>query len=191
MALLLLPGPSAWAAGEDTPTDLLQAELRFFSLVNADRAQAGLPLLHYDGRLSAVARLRSQELLGHGTLVHYTSGSISPAIVDLLDRAQYPYDWAAENLARVSDPGGDPVRLAGRALMASPEHRGNILSPAANAQGVGVAGPAADGSYVYTQVLVHVPLPAPWADPPALLPTLALAGPPHRAVGCQPRPSTC
>ena len=63
-ALLLATMLPAAAPAAVSATDLTigQAESRMISLINADRAQAGLRALRVDSRLMAIARARSEDM---------------------------------------------------------------------------------------------------------------------------------
>lgn len=166
---LLLPAAAAHAADGDPDGELAWAEARLSFAMNAERLRQGLAPLQYDPRLAAAARQRSNDQLGRGALDSQEPGG-GPALLDLLKQAGYSCDWVAENLARANDPGGDAVGLAARALLASPDHRSNALSSNANVQGLGVAGPAPDGSVYVTQVLAHTTALAPPADASLAMP---------------------
>ena len=60
----------------------------------------------------------------------------------------------AENLGKTthSNPSAEIVK----SWLQSPEHRSNLLAPALNFTGIGIA-QGADGSLIYTQVYILVP----------------------------------
>jgi uncharacterized protein YkwD len=61
---------------------------------------------------------------------------------------------AAENLGKTTQ--SDPSTQIVRSWLQSPDHRSNLLAPALNFTGIGIAR-GADGSLIYTQVYILVP----------------------------------
>jgi uncharacterized protein YkwD len=61
---------------------------------------------------------------------------------------------AAENLGKTTQ--SDPSAQIVRSWLQSPDHRSNLLAPALNFTGIGIAR-GADGSLIYTQVYILVP----------------------------------
>jgi len=107
------------------------AEKRLLDLVNADRAQFGLPALVPDPAVAAVARAHSQEMYETGVVAH-----ISPRTGSAADRVKAVHivtPVVLENVARAYG-----VVEAEQGLMNSPGHRANILSKDATNIGVGV-----------------------------------------------------
>ncbi|HEX6513326.1 MAG TPA: CAP domain-containing protein [Chloroflexota bacterium] len=132
------------------------SDSEFLSLLNSDRASAGLPPLAVDSTLSGIAQQRAQEQLASGTLSHYdSSGSL--AFQSLLSSSGVQYTSAGENLAENSYPSSQTVTQANAQLMASAPHAANILNPAYNAVGVAVVGPDANGNYFYTEIFGALP----------------------------------
>jgi len=86
---------------------------QFLSLLNADRAGAGLGALSVDSAITSVAQSWTDNLLQQGSLSHNPNLS-----------GQLPSDWIGygENVGM----GQSPASLEA-AFMASPEHRANIL----------------------------------------------------------------
>jgi uncharacterized protein YkwD len=91
------------------------------ALMNAYRAEAGLPALHEDATLDAVAADRMRDMEDGGWWSHESPEGKSP-FVWLATRA-YDYDYAGENLAA----GFETARLLVSSWMESPGHRENIL----------------------------------------------------------------
>lgn len=115
---------------EAAPTNAASAEAQLLTLLNADRAKAGLRLLKPDAALAEVARAHCRDMMEHGFVGHVspTTGAAS----DRVARAKIPAALVLENVARASTPGE-----VERGLMASPGHRRNILNPDATLVGIG------------------------------------------------------
>ena len=107
------------------------AEQRMLELVNRERRRAGLGALAMDDRLRQVARAHSREMFRRSYFAHQSPGTGSPR--DRLVRANIPFLAAGENLAYQPD-----IETAHRALMESPGHRANVLSPLYRRVGIGV-----------------------------------------------------
>src|SRR5690606_12626951 len=121
------------------------------ALVNAARADAGLPPLAVDGTLSGIASQRSTDMVRRGYFAHV--GPDGQGVQQLLAAAGVGYRTAGENLARVGGTGDDDVRGAVEVQLRSATHRANLLSPAYTHIGVGDA-VEADGVAVFTLVFV-------------------------------------
>lgn len=123
VAALLLPVAPA-AAGADPAG----AATELFALANAERRAAGLaPLVHHDA-MATVARTHSEAMAAAGDLFH-NDDFFTSATKSVLGIAA----------------GGENVGVSGsadaihRLLMDSPLHRANILNPAFDVGGFGVA----------------------------------------------------
>jgi hypothetical protein len=109
-----------------------QAELDLLNKTNADRASAGLPPLKMDEGLVRAARAHAATMAAKKHISHQFSGEPSPsdritAVSDLhLERM-------GENVAVAPN-----IEDAHDALMASPPHHDNLLSPKFNVAGFGV-----------------------------------------------------
>jgi uncharacterized protein YkwD len=129
-----------------------QAERKVWTLLNADRARAGLPALAWDDALAAVARGHSADMAAHGFFGHLSP--TTGAAADRVRKAGIDAMVVMENLARAFSPGE-----AERSLMSSPGHRANILNREATRVGIGVvADPRAPGLLV-TQLFSRPPEP--------------------------------
>lgn len=106
-------------------------EAKMLQMLNQARAQHGLAPLTLDPRLQAVARAHSNEMFQQGYFAHDSPTAGSP--VDRLNAAHIPYQTMGENIAYAPN-----VDVAERALMQSPGHRANILSPEFSRVGIGV-----------------------------------------------------
>jgi hypothetical protein len=116
------------------------AEQEIFRLVNADRAQAGLPPLELDARLTAIARKHTEEMARKQTLAHQFPDE--PDVRHRVIASGVRFEMSGENVANSRD-----ADSAERALMNSPPHRANILRRQFNAIGIGVIH-AGDSIYV-------------------------------------------
>jgi uncharacterized protein YkwD len=133
-----------------------EAERLLISLVNQDRRRFGLPSLEADSALTSIARQHSLDMRETGFLGH-----VSPhrgAFVARLADAGYATRAARENVARAPS-----LEETHRALMTSPPHRGNILSPEVSRIGVGIVAdrrPNAPPHLITTEIFAE-PLAAP------------------------------
>jgi len=116
----------------DSSTYDLQAERQLLEMANAERAHAGLAPLKMDDGLVRAARAHAAEMASQKQLSHQFSGEPS-----------LPQRLAASSTLRLERE-GENVAMAGnanqahQALMSSPPHRDNLLSPNFNVAGFGV-----------------------------------------------------
>ena len=118
--------------GEDYTThSLIVQEEIVLNLLNQDRISAGLPPLAHDPALSAIARMKSRDMVDGNYFAHEspTWGKAR----DMLTRLGYAFRACGENIARHAS-----VQKAHAAFMTSEGHRRNILSPHWEKVGVGV-----------------------------------------------------
>ncbi|MCF4120388.1 CAP domain-containing protein [Antribacter sp. KLBMP9083] len=118
------PEPSASAsaaAAEGGPEVLTPEAAAVVELTNAERAAAGCPALTVDERLTAAARLHSEDMVAQGYFDHTSLDGRTP-----WDRAkaQGYTNPSGENIA-AGQPDAEAVV---RAWMDSPGHRENILN---------------------------------------------------------------
>ena len=99
------------------------------ALMNAYRAEAGLPALHEDATLDAVAGDRMHDMEDGGWWSHESPEGRSPFA--WLSTRAYDYDYAGENLACGFYCDSPSVSFDARLLvsswMESPGHRDNIM----------------------------------------------------------------
>ncbi len=102
-------------------------------LTNKARSSAGLPTLSVNPKLEAVAARKAEDMLAKQYFAHMAPDGVTPWT--LLKEGGYVYRAAGENLAL------DFVtaEAAQAALMDSPSHRANILSPLYTEIGIAVA----------------------------------------------------
>ena len=133
----------------------LETESARFSEINKDRLRYGLASVDLDLAVIEIARARAAEQVGLAQLSHFdATGQL--AFVTSLERAGVGYRIAAENLARwvATDPLG--AERIEQALMASSQHRANILNPAFDRLAVGAAtGP--DGRISFSEIFRAAP----------------------------------
>jgi len=125
------PG-SSWVSPSDSATYDLQAERQLLEMANVERAHAGLAPLKMDDGLVRAARAHAAEMASQNQLSHQFSGEPS-----------LPQRLAASSTLRLERE-GENLAMAGnadqahQALMSSPPHRDNLLSPNFNVAGFGV-----------------------------------------------------
>ncbi len=116
----------------DSSTYDLQAERQLLEMANVERAHAGLAPLKMDDGLVRAARAHAAEMASQNQLSHQFSGEPS-----------LPQRLAASSTLRLERE-GENLAMAGnadqahQALMSSPPHRDNLLSPNFNVAGFGV-----------------------------------------------------
>src|SRR5688572_13679235 len=125
--LVLLLASTSFAAD----ARMLQMERQMHELVNADRAEHGLPPLVWDDELAEVARGHSLEMATKSFFSHDSPTTGAPA--DRIFKAGIPASATAENIAM-----DFAVTTAEQNLMRSPGHRANILGKNYDRLGVGI-----------------------------------------------------
>ncbi|MBV7275338.1 SafA/ExsA family spore coat assembly protein [Clostridium sp. PL3] len=113
--------------------DVKNAENKVVTLVNAERAKAGLPPLKANWQLSRIARYKSQDMIDKGYFSHTSPTYGSP--FTMIQSFGINFSAAGENIAM----GQQTPEQVMTAWMNSPGHRSNILSPAYSEIGVGLA----------------------------------------------------
>lgn len=127
--------------------DVKNAENRVVTLVNAERAKAGLPPLTANWQLSRIARYKSQDMIDKGYFSHTSPTYGSP--FTMIQSFGLNFSAAGENIA-MGQPTPEEVMTA---WMNSPGHRSNILSPAYSEIGVGLA-KNSNGVCYWTQMFI-------------------------------------
>jgi len=122
------PAPApVLGAVQGSPAD----EALMVNLVNQARISAGLKPLQVDPTLTQLARMKSQDILVNDYFAH-TSPTYGSAF-SMMKSAGVTYRLAGENLAKARD-----TAWAHQRLMASDDHRANILHPDFTHIGVGI-----------------------------------------------------
>jgi hypothetical protein len=123
-----------------------QAEIDLLHRVNDARVQVGAPPLSTTSELIVAARQHAREMLLHEKISHQFPGEAD--LKQRLAEWNMHFDQAGENVA-VDFSAED----AQDSLMGSPGHRANLLNPAFNAVGIGIA---REGNRLYVvQDFVH------------------------------------
>lgn len=107
------------------------AEKRIFDELNHERASNGLAVLQWDEHAAGAARAHARLLAESGQLSHQFPGEAT--LPERLGATGARFTVSAENVAQT-----EFVEDVHPALMTSPGHRANILSPTYNAVGIGV-----------------------------------------------------
>ncbi|HHX29091.1 MAG: CAP domain-containing protein [Bacillota bacterium] len=130
------------------PSGLTAEEREMVTLVNQERAKAGLKPLAVDMRLVKLARMKSQDMINKKYFGHQSPTYGSP--FDMMKREGITYRTAGENLA-----GASTVTRAHDLLMQSSGHRKNILNPAFTHIGIGVIKGGPYGT-MFTQMFIGI-----------------------------------
>ena len=129
----------------------LEAEL--LAQVNQVRSDHHLVPLVRRNDLDRVALAHSIDMARRGYFSHQSPEGAN--VVDRLRQHGIPdMRLAAENLGKTTQ--SDPSAQIVRSWLRSPDHRDNLLAPALNFTGIGIA-QGVDGSLIYTQVYILVP----------------------------------
>ena len=152
LAFALSPLIVKTAAGAE-PSDLASLEADLLAQVNRIRSDHHLVALVRRSDLDRVALAHSIDMARRGYFSHQ-----SPEGTNAVDRLRQhgvaDMRLAAENLGKTTQ--SDPSAQIVRSWLQSPDHRSNLLAPALNFTGIGIARDA-DGSLIYTQVYILVP----------------------------------
>jgi uncharacterized YkwD family protein len=143
--------PSPLATSTPLAIDKVQltaAEKLMIELVNQERSKQGLATLSVDLQLTAIARLKSEDLIVNEYFAHESVKYGSP--FDMLKKFGVRYQIAGENLAC-----NQTTELAHAALMKSPGHRENILKPSYTSIGIGIIEGGPCGT-MYTQLFLGI-----------------------------------
>jgi uncharacterized protein YkwD len=106
-------------------------ELTVLNLLNLERTDRGLPTFVAHAGLRAAARAHAREMFTYGFLSHRSRDGRTPAQRVL--NQQVRVGLVGENLAYAAD-----IRIAHTELMASDQHRQNILLPQFSLVGIAV-----------------------------------------------------
>jgi hypothetical protein len=123
------------------------AAQRVYQLLNQARRQAGLPLLVWNDQLAQAALAHTHQMVAANDLSHQFSGE--PTVFNRIAQAGASFDREGENVAFAAD--ADAIHDA---LMHSPPHRENILSPSFDA--VGIAAVRRGEDLFVTQDFAHL-----------------------------------
>ncbi|MDR0928856.1 MAG: CAP domain-containing protein [Oscillospiraceae bacterium] len=130
-ATVPVSNPSEPNDGYYTPSALSVQEQQMVQLINQERAAQGLAALPVDLELSALAEMKSQDMVDNGYFAHESPTYGSAA--DMLEDAGYEFKGVGENIARSAS-----VEKANAQFMSSDGHRRNILGSQWTKVGVGI-----------------------------------------------------
>jgi len=108
-----------------------EAERRLLELMNLERERLGLAPLKWCDQCAQVARLHSKDMYEEGYFSHVGVDGLDP--FDRMRRANINYEAAGENLAIAPS-----VAEAHEGLLASRDHRENMLRPTFDEVGIGI-----------------------------------------------------
>ena len=108
-----------------------EAERKLLDLMNEERERQGLAPLAWCERCAEVARMHSKDMYREGYFSHVDVDGLDP--FDRMRRAEISYEAAGENLAIAPS-----VAEAHEGLLASPDHRENMLRPTFDEVGIGI-----------------------------------------------------
>lgn len=106
-------------------------ENQMLTLINMERAKAGLSPLRTDPSLTRIARQHSADMFDRSYFSHQTPEGLSP--FQRMEVAGIHYTVAGENIALAPT-----LMTAHEGLMHSPGHRANILRPSFTTIGIGI-----------------------------------------------------
>jgi hypothetical protein len=145
--------PREAVAADLTPAG---AETKMVSLLNAERAKAGLVSLKVDGRLSSIARARSADMVAKRYFSHTQPDGRN--VFDLLNAAKVTWYGAGEIIAWNNWPTlADSATQAKNGWMGSAGHRNIVMSSSYNYVGIGLAVDASTGKKIWTGVFIKGP----------------------------------
>ncbi|HUP62677.1 MAG TPA: CAP domain-containing protein [Thermoanaerobaculia bacterium] len=121
---------------------------RVIELMNAYRAEVGLPPLREDARLNKAAEDRMRDMEDQAYWSHESPAGVSPFA--WITARGYSYNAAAENLAT----GFETAGLLVASWMESPGHRASILSPDFHDCGIAIIDGATTGPSTGRSVVV-------------------------------------
>jgi hypothetical protein len=138
------------------------AESSLVTMINADRAAAGLPPLRVDPRLTSIARERSASMAAARQLGHVQPDGRT--VVDMIRAAGIAWYGVGETIGWNTYPSlRDSTDVVNRGWLSSPEHAAIIRSTAYNYLGVAL-GETAGGDRYWTAIFLRGPdRTAPWA----------------------------
>jgi hypothetical protein len=118
-------------AAQSAPTFDSDGEAQILADLNRSRAEAGVPALKLDSKLTEAARKHTVLLAKRHVLSHQFPGE--PALTERLRDTGLIFTAAAENVGMNSE-----IEDVNNMFMRSPGHRANMLNAAYDAVGIGV-----------------------------------------------------
>jgi uncharacterized protein YkwD len=147
-------GVTAAATSTADPT-IAQAVSTMASLLNQDRAAAGLVPVRADARLMAIAAARSADMAANHYFSHTQPNGQN--VFDILNADHVTWYTAGEIIAWNNYPMYLTTGTANAQWMASPGHHAIIVSPDFNYFGVGLAVDQTTGKKLWTAVFMKGP----------------------------------
>lgn len=149
VSLLAAPTPRVHSTTFAASAEIVGGEYmaESLALLNAERAANGLAPLLEEWDLDGVAASRALDMAATGTLSHYIAGTGAES---LLRANGVPFERMGENIARSNESPESVVEVIHFALMASEQHRANMLDPQFDRVGIGVA--RIDGTYYFAVI---------------------------------------
>lgn len=136
-------------AAKTNSSTLTASEQEMLKLLNDSRAQNKLSPLKVDMELTNVARIKAQDMIDNNYFSHNSPKYGNP--FDMMKSFGVKYLQAGENIA-----GNQSVQNAQNALMNSPGHRKNILSPNFTHIGLGIQKGGPYGN-MFSQMFISKP----------------------------------
>jgi uncharacterized protein YkwD len=153
---LALAGPAtSSAAGAAVDPAVTAAEAAMVKLLNADRTALGLRPVLADGRLNAIARARSADMVANSYFSHTQPDGRN--VFALLTGAGIAWYNAGEIIAWNNYPMDVTASTANRQWLNSPGHKAIVISADFNYVGVGLALDPATGKKLWTAVYIKGP----------------------------------
>ena len=150
------PAPTPTPTPEPTPTpaagpetDLAAMRQEMLAIINAARAQEGLPPLALSAQLCQAAQVRAQELVQHIAADHKRPDGRECFTV--LDEMSISYQTAGENIAA----GQRSVEEVMDSWMNSPGHRANLMHTAFGQIGIGLYYQPGGYGYYWAQIFTN------------------------------------
>ncbi len=147
-----VPGSDAAPTSAATPSidQTTDTERKAFAATNEMRARSGFSRLSWDGELSRLARIHSENMARLGFFAHETPEGLR--LKDRARAAKIRFRVIGENIA-YNQGVDDPGTFAVQRWMISSGHRANILSREFRASGVG-SFTTANGRVYITQIFI-------------------------------------
>jgi len=126
-------------------------EYEMLALINEVRQEQGLDLLELDMELTRIARQKALDMIDNNYFDHNSPSYGTP--FDMIKSYNIEYSLAGENLAE-----SHSIQEAFQSLMASPEHRENIIKSRYDRVGNGVV-KTKNGEFMIVQLFIDSPDP--------------------------------
>ncbi|HEY7623261.1 MAG TPA: CAP domain-containing protein [Solirubrobacteraceae bacterium] len=171
------------------PGDRDDLATQVVGLINAHRAQLGLPALAVSPTLTAAATWKARHMAAYGYMTHDDPAPpVARTAGERIAACGYPAATWGENIAE----GYKTAQAVVDAWLNSPGHRANIENPAYHATGVGAAGSPLYWSQTFGSIVdAVVALPSPPAPAPAPAPASAPSAAQPAAAGRRPLLVSC